>query len=124
MPTKIRHYSDYTKCYARFSSYDLHNGGLNKRSDISIVSLNFASKTNNRFIAMVRRIIGREAEMAELRRCMESDRSEFVIVYGRRRVGKTFLIDCFFEGHYDFSFVGRNNATKDKQHWVMNAELR
>lgn len=64
---------------------------------------------------MIRRIIGREAEMAELRRCMESDRSEFVIVYGRRRVGKTFLVDCFFNGQYDFSFVGRNNTTKEKQ---------
>lgn len=41
------------------------------------------------------KIIGREMEMAELRRCMESDRSEFVIVYGRRRVGKTFLVDRF-----------------------------
>ena len=35
--------------------------------------------------------------MAELKRCYESDRSEFVIVYGRRRVGKTFLVDTFFE---------------------------
>ncbi|MDY3251620.1 MAG: ATP-binding protein, partial [Prevotella sp.] len=52
------------------------------------------------------KIIGRGMEMAELRRCMESDRSEFVIVYGRRRVGKTFLVDRFFDGEYDFSFVG------------------
>ena len=51
-------------------------------------------------------IIGREEEMGALRRCMESDRSEFVIVYGRRRVGKTFLVDSFFEGKYDFSYVG------------------
>ena len=60
-------------------------------------------------------IIGRETEMAELRRCMESDRSEFVIVYGRRRVGKTFLIDRYFNGEYDFSFVGRNNQAMAKQ---------
>lgn len=38
-------------------------------------------------------IIGRKAEQAELDRCMHSLRSEFVIVYGRRRVGKTFLIE-------------------------------
>ena len=42
-------------------------------------------------------IIGREEEMTALRRYMESNRSEFVIVYGRRRVGKTFLVDSFFE---------------------------
>lgn len=64
---------------------------------------------------MKQQIIGREAEMAELRRCMESDRSEFVIVYGRRRVGKTFLVDSFFHHTYDFSFVGGNRLTKQKQ---------
>ena len=33
------------------------------------------------------KIIGREREFAELQRCMDSNRSELVIVYGRRRVG-------------------------------------
>ena len=61
------------------------------------------------------KLIGRETEMAELRRCMESDRSEFVIVYGRRRVGKTFLVDRYFNGEYDFSFVGRNKQAMAKQ---------
>lgn len=51
-------------------------------------------------------VIGREYEMAELRRSLESDRSEFVIVYGRRRVGKTYLVDNFFNYEYDFSYVG------------------
>ena len=37
-----------------------------------------------------RNIIGREKEKSELQRCLDSDRSELVIVYGRRRVGKTF----------------------------------
>jgi len=63
----------------------------------------------------MQKIIGREKEMAELRRCLESERSEFVIVYGRRRVGKTFLVDYFFQGKYDFSFVGGHNLTKGKQ---------
>ena len=39
-------------------------------------------------------IIAREAEMVELKRCYESDRSEFVIVYGRRREDAGgFLVD-------------------------------
>lgn len=46
---------------------------------------------------------------------MESDRSEFVIVYGRRRVGKTYLVDNFFNYEYDFSFVGGHRLTKQKQ---------
>ena len=43
------------------------------------------------------KLVGRERECNELRRVMESDRSEFVIVYGRRRVGKTFLIDQYYQ---------------------------
>ena len=61
------------------------------------------------------KIIAREAEMAELKRCYESDRSEFVIVYGRRRVGKTFLVDTFFDKKYDFTYVSGHKLTKAKQ---------
>lgn len=41
-------------------------------------------------------IIGRKKEIAELQRYYRSGRAEFVAVYGRRRVGKTFLIDEVF----------------------------
>ena len=34
-------------------------------------------------------LIGRNREIEELDRCLKSDQSEFVVVYGRRRVGKT-----------------------------------
>ncbi|MCI6519246.1 MAG: ATP-binding protein, partial [Prevotellaceae bacterium] len=51
-------------------------------------------------------LIGRNREIAELDRCLKSDQSEFVVVYGRRRVGKTFLVEEFFNRQYDFSFVG------------------
>jgi hypothetical protein len=61
------------------------------------------------------KLIGREKEMAELQRSFEADRSEFVIVYGRRRVGKTFLIDNFFNYTYDFSYVGGHRMNKQKQ---------
>ena len=60
-------------------------------------------------------VIGREHEMAELQRSLESDRSEFVIVYGRRRVGKTYLVDNFFNYEYDFSYVGGHRLSKSKQ---------
>lgn len=60
-------------------------------------------------------LVGRKQEIAELKRCLESNRSEFVIVFGRRRVGKTFLVDNFFNAKYDFSYVGGNRLTKDKQ---------
>ena len=63
----------------------------------------------------MQKIIGRKQEIAELQRCMDSNRSEFVIVYGRRRVGKTFLVDSFFDGQYDFSYVGGHKLAKAKQ---------
>lgn len=64
---------------------------------------------------MVNKLIGREKECAELKRCYDSDRSEFVIVYGRRRVGKTFLVDQYFLGRYDFSFVGGHKLSRQRQ---------
>ena len=46
---------------------------------------------------------------------MDSNESEFVIVCGRRRIGKTFLVEQFFEGKYDFKFVGGHNLrTRDQ----------
>ena len=61
------------------------------------------------------KLIGRQREIAELQRSFESDRSEFVIVYGRRRVGKTFLVDNFFNYEYDFAYVGGHRMSKPKQ---------
>ena len=61
------------------------------------------------------KLVGRERECLELDRVMESDRSEFVIVYGRRRVGKTFLVDQYYQGFYDFTFVGGHNLSRQRQ---------
>ena len=54
----------------------------------------------------MKKLIGREREISELQRSLNSDESEFVIVYGRRRVGKTFLVEEFFNRTYDFFFTG------------------
>ena len=37
-------------------------------------------------------MVGRSKEITELNRLYESDESEFIAVYGRRRVGKTYLV--------------------------------
>lgn len=60
-------------------------------------------------------LIGRSKEIAELQRCIESDRSELVVVFGRRRVGKTFLVDEFFKGRYDFTYTGGHNLEQRVQ---------
>lgn len=46
---------------------------------------------------------------------MESERSEFVVVYGRRRIGKTFLVRRFFKDNYAFSFVGKHEMGREQQ---------
>lgn len=45
-------------------------------------------------------MIGRIVEQKELLRALESQQSEFVALYGRRRVGKTFLVNEFFNGRF------------------------
>ncbi len=42
-------------------------------------------------------LASRTKEQEELERFYQSDRSEFLALYGRRRIGKTFLIKNFFE---------------------------
>lgn len=60
-------------------------------------------------------LIAREQECARLEKCLESDRSELITIYGRRRVGKTFLVDEFFNQKYDFTCVGVHRGSKAVQ---------
>ena len=59
--------------------------------------------------------IGREHEIRQLEKYRNSKESEFVIVYGRRRVGKTFLVKEFFDDTYDFKVTGLYNKPKKTQ---------
>ena len=59
--------------------------------------------------------IGREYEIRQLEKYRNSKESEFVIVYGRRRVGKTFLIKEFFDDTYDFHVTGLYKKPKQMQ---------
>ncbi len=51
-------------------------------------------------------LIGRKEEQQRLLEAYESDYSEFVAVYGRRRIGKTFLIRETFDYRFTFSHTG------------------
>ena len=47
-------------------------------------------------------MIGRKKEQELLQEAIDKDRAQFIVVYGRRRVGKTFLINEFFHNTYAF----------------------
>lgn len=61
------------------------------------------------------KIIGRQSEMARLQQCYASGKAEFVIVYGRRRIGKTFLVRQLFNDRITFSFVGGHQERLSEQ---------
>ena len=60
-------------------------------------------------------LIGREKEKKELTRLKESKQAEFVAVYGRRRVGKTWLVRCFFQDQFTFYSTGIARGNRKEQ---------
>ena len=59
--------------------------------------------------------IGREKEQQQLKEYINSDQSEFIAVYGRRRVGKTFLIQKVIGNEYAFYVAGMNQVSMSTQ---------
>ena len=61
-------------------------------------------------------IIGRRDEIAKLERIYKSSKSEFVAIYGRRRVGKSFLVNEVFGKKILFKAVGTYVKDGDKDY--------
>ncbi len=59
---------------------------------------------------MAKFFVGRENEQLLLNEYLNSDQSEFVVVYGRRRVGKTFLIQHVIGDDYAFYAAGMHDV--------------
>lgn len=68
-------------------------------------------------------IIGRKQECARLDKCMREGNSQLVIVYGRRRVGKTFLINEYFHNRFAFKLTGAYGESKAVQLESFTVEL-
>ena len=64
---------------------------------------------------MKENIIGREQEIEKLENYISSRKSEFIAIYGRRRVGKTFLVKELFENRFAFRVTGKDNVTTKEQ---------
>ena len=68
-------------------------------------------------------LVGRAKEQTHLQELYESGKPEFVAIYGRRRVGKTFLVRQMFEDEFLFDLVGLANANTEKQLFNFNLAI-
>ena len=69
-------------------------------------------------------IKGRKNEQDTLRYIMEEKEAKMVAVYGRRRVGKTFLVRRFFNDQFDFYFTGSFETPASIQLALFASQLR
>jgi len=75
----------------------------------------------------MRVLIGRKAEKTILTNALQSDRPELIVVYGRRRIGKTFLIREVYKKHIQFEFSGIHKASLKEQfknfHFTLSSKI-
>lgn len=69
-------------------------------------------------------LIGREQEQLILKKAFENSVSDFIAVYGRRRIGKTFLIREHFGYRFTFQHSGVNSASLKDQLFAFDASLK
>ena len=60
------------------------------------------------------KVHGREKDIALLEQLYASKRPEFVVVYGRRRVGKTYLVSELFKSRFAFYHTGLSPLNHNK----------
>ena len=59
--------------------------------------------------------IGRKEEIAILKDAYQAEESQFIAVYGRRRIGKTYMIRETFDYHFFFAHTGLANKNTKSQ---------
>lgn len=69
-------------------------------------------------------LIGREEESRVLKDCIASAKSEFIAIYGRHRVGKTFLVQELLGKHLTFDMTGVIGGSKQEQLFKFAQALR
>ena len=68
-------------------------------------------------------MIGRKKETQELERLYNSKQAELVAVYGRRRVGKTYLVNQLFSDKFLFKHAGLAPDDNENSIKEMNRQL-
>ena len=70
------------------------------------------------------RLIGRKNETTQLDNIIQSSEPEFVVIFGRRRIGKTFLINQYFNNKFTFKHTGLALKNKTEQLHNFGESLR
>lgn len=68
-------------------------------------------------------IIGRKHEQDILAGCLASNKAEFIAIYGRRRIGKTYLVKQYFSETFDFYATGVYKISRSKQLTLWQEQL-
>ncbi len=69
-------------------------------------------------------IIGRKDEIALFNSILNSPKSSFLALYGRRRIGKTYLIRTFFKNKFTFQLTGIANTNLETQLTNFNISIK
>ena len=69
-------------------------------------------------------IIGRSQEINRIQELYDSKKPEFVTLFGRRRVGKTFLVRELLEKRFVFDLAGLAKSGMKKQHLNFHYSLK
>lgn len=64
---------------------------------------------------MAPKIIGRKREIEQLNDALNSAKPELIAIYGRRRIGKTFLVKELLKGQFDFYATGIFEGSKQDE---------
>jgi len=63
----------------------------------------------------MKKVTGRKTEISLLNKALKSKKAELIVVYGRRRIGKTFLINQTYKSYIKFELTGIYNASLKDQ---------
>lgn len=69
-------------------------------------------------------MVGRKKELRTLQGLLESSESEFAVLYGRRRIGKTYLVNEALGGSFAFHHAGLREGNTRKQLDAFRLALR
>lgn len=63
---------------------------------------------------MLQNIIGRKREIELIENCISSNKPEFIAIYGRRRIGKTYLVKQLLGEKFSFYMTGVYQCSKNE----------